>query len=174
MPYALRADEGGIMKPIETWDEADDLLQGLITCDGKIASEQNLMNDKCQEIKAKHGGIIKDYVTAQKEILETLESFFIAHEDDPEVEGKTYDGAFGKCGLRTTPPSVKPIGKMSWERVLARIIELGYKTKLLRPLVPSIKDIDRELLASEKTDEGTRKAIGVRLHQEERFWYEAK
>jgi len=162
------------MKPIKTWDEADDLIQSLITCDAKIASEQNLVNAKCQEIKAKHGGIIKDYVAAQKEILETLESFFIAHEDDPEVKGKTYDGAFGKCGLRMTPPSVKPIGKMSWERVFNRIVELGYKAKFLRPLIASKDDIDREMLASGKVDEATRKAIGVKLHQEERFWYEAK
>ena len=106
--------------------------------------------------------------------LEILESYFIGHEDDPEVKGKTYEGSYGKCGLRMTPPSVKPIGRMSWERVLNRIIELGYKAKFLRPLVPSIKDIDRELLASEKVDEPTRKAIGVKLHQEERFWYETK
>ena len=162
------------MKPIETWDEADDVLKTIILHDALIAADQLEMGQKCQDIKTKYGEGIKIRETDQKELLEALESFFIAHEDDSEVKGKTYDGPFGKCGLRTTPPSVKPIGRMSWERVLARIIELGYKAKLLRPLVPSMKDIDRELLASEKIDEGTRKAIGVKLHQEERFWYEAK
>jgi phage host-nuclease inhibitor protein Gam len=162
------------MKPIKTWDEADEALRSLIEADATIAEHQAKITSECQRIKVQYASTINGFEVQKKEVLEILEAYFIAHEDDPEVKGKTYEGAFGKCGLRTTPPSVKPIGRMSWERVLARIIELGYKTKLLRPLTPSIKDIDRELLASEKVDEGTRKAIGVKLHQEERFWYEPR
>ena len=162
------------MKPIETWDEADDLLKGLIVCDGKIASENELIVIRCQEIKTIHCGIIKDYDGQKKEILEALESFFIAHEDDSEIKGKTYDGPYAKCGLRMTPPSVKPTGRMTWERVLTRILDLGWAKKYLRPLGYTIKDINRELLASGEVDDGTRKAIGVKLHQEERFWYEIK
>jgi phage host-nuclease inhibitor protein Gam len=160
------------MKPIKTWDEVEELLRQLNALDSDIETETNIMNRECQEVKALHGDIIKINEGERKEILEILESYFIHHEDDAEVKGKTYEGVFGKCGLRMTPPSVKPIGRMSWERVLNRIIELGYKAKLLRPLVHTIKDIDRELLASEKIDGETRKAIGVKLHQEERFWYE--
>ncbi len=162
------------MKPIKTWDEMDAQLVNILSLDRSIEQETIERNRRCQEIKERHGAIIKGYESDRKEILEALESFFVAHEDDPEVKGKTYDGTYGKCGLRMTPPSVKPVGKMTWERVLTKIIELGYKAKLLRPLVHTIKDIDREALASDKVDDGIRKAIGVKLHQEERFWYETK
>ncbi len=162
------------MKPIRTWDEADELLRNLGGLDSTIEAEKNIMNRECQEIKAKHGDLIKIYEAKEKEILESLESYFIGHEDDAEIKGKTYEGAYGKCGLRLTPPSVKPVGKMTWERVLTRIIDLGWAKKYLRPLVHSIKDIDRELLASDKIDDVTRREIGVKLHQEERFWYEVK
>ncbi len=162
------------MKPIKTWDEVDALLSELASLDSAIDDHTNTMHRKCQEIKELHGGYIKACDSDKKEIAEVLEAFFIAHEDDPEIKGKTYEGPYGKCGLRMTPPSVKPIGKMTWERVLTRIIDLGWAKKYLRPLIHSIKDIDRELLASEKIDDITRREIGVKLHQEERFWYEAK
>lgn len=162
------------MKSIRTWDEADDFLCDLNNLDSSIETEQNTMNRECQEIKTRYGALIKVYEAEKKEILEALESFFIAHELDSEVKGKTYEGAFGKCGLRMTPPSVKPMGKMSWERVLTRITDLGWAKKYLRPLVYTIKDIDREFLASDKVDNITRREIGVKLHQEERFWYEVK
>lgn len=162
------------MKPIKNWDEADGYLANLGVLDSNIEKEANERDRLCQEIKEKYGMHIKGHEMVKKEILEALESFFIAHEDDAEVKGKTFEGTYGKCGLRLTPPSVKPIGKMSWERVLNRIYELGYRTKLLRPLVYTIKDIDRELLASDKIDDGTRKAIGIRLSQTELFWYQIK
>jgi phage host-nuclease inhibitor protein Gam len=162
------------MKPIKTWNKVDGYIAKLGLLDFNIDYEGNERDRLCQEIKKKYNGHIKDYEAAKKDILETLESFFVAHKDDPEVKGKTYEGPYGKCGLRLTPPSVKPIGKMTWERVFSRILELGYKTKFLRPLVHTIKDIDRELLATDKVNDDLRKEIGVKLHQEERFWYEAK
>ena len=162
------------MKPIKTWDEVDTLLQNLCGLDWSIQEEKNIMTRECEEIKARSGDIIKALDGTKKEIFEVLEPYFIAHEDDSEVKGKTYEGAFGKCGLRMTPPSVKPLGKMTWERVLSRIMDLGLKKIYLRPLVHNIKDIDRELLASDKVDDGARKVIGVKIHQEERFWYEVK
>jgi len=162
------------MKPIKTWDEVDGQLTNLAVLDSTIEKEANEMNRLCQEIKERHGRHIKGYEAVKKETLEVLESFFIVHEDDAEVKGKTFEGAYGKCGLRLTPPSVKPKGKMTWERILSRILDLDLGKKYLRPLVHTIKDIDRELLASEKIDDGARMVIGVRLHQEERFWYEVK
>jgi len=162
------------MKPIKTWDEADELLRNIIAVDCTIEAEQNLMKRECQEIKTRRGEYIKIYEAQKKDFLETLESYFIAHEDDSEVKGKTYEGPYAKCGLRLTPPAVKPLGRMTWERILTRILDLGWAKKYLRPLVHSIKDIDRELLASDKVDDTTRREIGVKLHQEERFWYEGK
>ena len=162
------------MKPIKTWDEVDTLLLNLYGIDSIIQEEKNIMIRECEEIKARSGDIIRARDGTKKEILEIIESFFIAHEDDSEVKGKTYEGICGKCGLRMTPPSVKPVGKTTWERVLNRILDLGYKAKLLRPLVHSIKDIDRELLASDRVSDEIRKEIGVKIHQEERFWYEIK
>jgi hypothetical protein len=163
------------MKPIKTWDEVDGQLTNLAVLDMTIKKEANERDRLCQEIKERHGRHIKGYEAIKKETLEALESFFIAHEDDSEVKGKTYEDPLGnKCGLRMTPPSVKPSGKMTWERVLSRILELSLGKIYLRPLVHNIKDIDRELLASDKVDDGARKVIGVKLHQEERFWYEVK
>jgi len=162
------------MKPIKTWDEADSCLAEVLAFDLYIEKNNNDMDRRCQEIKEKFTQAIKECEASRKEIVEALGSYFIAHEDDPEVKGKTHESAFGKYGIRLTPPSVKPIGKMSWERVLSRIIDLGYKSKLLRPLVHTIKDIDREKLASNQVADDVLKNIGVRRHQEERFWYEAK
>jgi phage host-nuclease inhibitor protein Gam len=162
------------MKPIKTWDEADNCLAEILALDLYVEKNNTDMDRRCQEIKEKFGRAIKECDASQKKLIEGLSSFFIAHEDDPEVKGKTHETVQGKCGLRLTPPSVKPIGKMSWERVLTRIIDLGYKSKLLRPLVHTIKDIDREKLASDQVTDDVLKSIGVRRHQEERFWYEAK
>jgi len=162
------------MQPIKTWDDADRFLADLGLLDSKIGEETNRMNLECQEVKKRHGEVIKNFEILKKKVLEVLEQFFIEHEDDAEVKGKTFEGDYGKCGLRMTPPSVKPFGKMTWERVLSRIMDLGLKKIYLRPLVHSIKDIDREFLASDKIDDGARKVIGVKLHQEERFWYEVK
>jgi phage host-nuclease inhibitor protein Gam len=162
------------MKPIKTWDEVDLALRGLASLDTVIEGERNDMNRECQNIKERYGARIKAQEDQKKEVLELLERFFVAHETDSEVKGKTYESNFGKCGLRMTPPAVKPIGRMTWERVLTRIIDLGWAKKYLRPLVHTIKDINRELLASKEVDDITRKEVGVKLHQEERFWYEIK
>ena len=159
---------------IKSWDDVDKYLDLLIKRDLEAEALTTGMNEACRKIKSEHGEYIKGLEIRNKEILESMEVFFIDHEDDPEVKGKTFEGMFGKCGLRLTPPSVKPLSKMTWEKVLSRILDLGYKTKLLRPVVPSVKDIDREFLASEKVNDDLRKEIGVRLHQEERFWYEPK
>ena len=162
------------MKPIKTWDEVDALLSDLVTIDLAIAKQETQRDSECQAIKERHAKYIKNHEAIKDLVLETLESFFIEHETDSEVKGKTYDGLYAKCGLRMTPPSVKPVGRMSWERVLTRIVDLGWAKKYLRPLGYTIKDINRELLASGEVDDGTRKTIGVKLHQEERFWYESK
>lgn len=160
---------------IKTWDQVDGFMLNLGGLDSTIEKHIINMNDQCQRIKEECGKHIKMYQDSRDEVLEALEEFFIAHEDDPEVKGKTYEDPIGnKCGLRMTPPSVKPLGKMTWEKVLVRIVGLGYIKKLLRPLVFSIKDIDREMLASDKVSDDLRKEIGVKLHQEERFWYEVK
>ena len=159
---------------IKSWDEVDNLLSELASIDSDIKEQTNAMNRRCQKIKLFYGERINACEFDQKNIIENLGLFFIDHEDDPEIKGKTFEGTYGKCGLRLTPPSVKPFGKMTWEKVLMRIVGLGYIKKLLRPSVFSIKDIDRELLASDKVNDDLRKEIGVKLHQEERFWYEVK
>jgi hypothetical protein len=157
---------------IKNWSDLDQTILKLGNLDLEIERQSNQMQVRCLQIKKEHQELIDLCETNKKDLLKETEGFFLDHES--EVKGRTYEGTFGKCGLRLTPPAVKPAGKMTWERVLSRILDLGYKSKLLRPLVHTIKDIDRELLSSDKISEDLRKEIGVKLSQSENFWYEVK
>jgi len=157
---------------IKTWDDVDRALSEIGTCDIEIENLQGVMKAEIMPIKLKYEGKISEQEQKKKPLLEAIEVFFLDHES--EVTGRSWEGAFGKCGLRLSPPALKPTGKMTWERVLSRILDLGYKNKYLRPLIHTVRDIDKETLLSEKVSDKIRTEIGVKISQDEKFWYEVK
>lgn len=156
---------------MKSWGDVDESLTLIGDYDLNVEKLNNIMKTECKSIKEKYEVLIAEQKGKREPLLEAVESFFRDHES--EVQGRSWEGVYGKCGLRLTPPALKPAGKMTWERVLSRIIDLGQR-KFLRPLVHSVRDIDRELLASEKVTDEQRREIGVKMEQDERFWYEIK
>jgi phage host-nuclease inhibitor protein Gam len=155
---------------MKNWQDVDWALSEIGDYDLNIEKLNNTMKIECKSIKNEYEMIIAEQEEKRRPLMEAVEAFFRDHEAD--VKGRTWEGALAKCGLRLTPPALKPSGKMTWERVLARILDLGYKSKFLRPLVHTVRDIDREALGN--TSDDVRREVGVKIEQDEKFWYEVK
>ena len=123
-------------------------------------------------IKDEYEEKISEQEHIRKPLLGKIEVFFRAHES--EVEGRSWEGIFGKCGLRLSPPSLELMAKMTWQKVLLKIVGLGYKKTFLRPLVYNVRHIKKDELLSDKVLDEIRRSIGVKKDQEENFWYEVK
>jgi phage host-nuclease inhibitor protein Gam len=155
---------------IKTWEDVDGALSLVGDFDLNVEKLNNIMKTECKSIKYKFEALITEQEEKRKPLIEAVESFFRDHE--AEVKTRSWEGSLAKCGLRLTPPALKPSGKMTWERVLSRILELGYKSKFLRPLVHTVRDIDREALGN--TSDDVRREVGVKIDQNEVFWYQVK
>lgn len=112
-------------------------------------------------------------LTALQETAELLEAKIQSWADKNPGEfekRKSIEMIHGICGYRTSPPSVRLIRGVTWEKSIA-LIEGRYPD-----LIRTKKEADKEglLAGREVLTEADYKAIGLRIDQDEKFYVEVR
>lgn len=85
-----------------------------------------------------------------------------------EKRSKSAETPLSRYGFRTGTPALKPLRKLSWEKIVENIQKLKL-TQFLR----STFEVDKQALLTAQTD-APLSEIGVRVSQEETFFIEPK
>ena len=158
-----------IAKTIFTREQTEEAMRLLAIETYKLDAEEAAFNKELASVRTKH----EAEITAFKETIELLEAQIRSWADktpDAFAKKKSVELIHGTCGYRTSPPSIKPIPGVTWEKVTA-ILDSK------RPdFIRTVKQIDKEaLLASRSIMKADDYAmLGLRIHQPEEFYIDPK
>jgi phage host-nuclease inhibitor protein Gam len=84
---------------------------------------------------------------------------------------KSIEMSHGVIGFRTGTPKLKPLSGWTWDRVLEKLLRLGYD-QFLRTKT----EVDKEAIIGCREDllDGDLKAMGIKITQDESFYVEPK
>ena len=151
---------------IKGWEEVDSALRTIGEIDIEIEKKEGLANLRINDIKEKLAAELNGKLARKARLEKDLEEFMEARKSEI-APAKSKKLNFGAIGLRTCPPKLKLAAKMTWAKVVEKIQALKL-TKYLRFPDP---EVDKEKLKQEANFE-TMKEIGVRICNDDEFWYE--
>ena len=158
-----------IAKTSFTREQAEEAMRLLAIETYKLDAEQAALNKELAAVRTKH----EAEICAFQETIDLLEAQIRSWADktpDAFAKKKSVDMVHGTCGYRTSPPSIKPIPGVTWEKVKA-ILDSK------RPdFIRVVKEVDKEaLLAARSMMKADDYAIlGLRLNQPEEFFVDPK
>ena len=158
-----------IAKTPFTREQAEESMRLLAIETYKLDAEEASLNKELATVRTKH----EAEITAFKETIELLEAQIRSWADktpDAFAKKKSVDMVHGTCGYRTSPPSIKTIPGVTWEKVTA-ILDSK------RPdFIRTVKEVDKEaLLASRSIMKADDYAmLGLRINQPEEFFVDPK
>ena len=158
-----------IAKTVFTREQAEEAMRLLAIETYKLDAEEAALNKELAAIRAKH----EAEITAFQETIELLEAQVRSWADkNPETfaKKKSVDMVHGTYGYRTSPPSIKPVPGVTWEKVQA-ILDSK------RPdFIRVKKEVDKDaLLAARSLMTADDFAIlGLRINQPEEFYADPK
>lgn len=158
-----------IAKTVFTREQAEESMRLLAIETYKLDAEEAALNKELAAVRVKHEACI----TAYQETIELLEAQVRSWADkspDSFSKKKSVDMVHGTCGYRTSPPSIKPVPGVTWEKVKA-ILDSK------RPdFIRVIKEVDKEALLAARSlmtaDDFA--VLGLRIHQPEEFYVDPK
>lgn len=158
-----------IAKTVFTREQAEESMRLLAIETYKLDAEQAALNKELAAVRMKH----EAEITAFQETIDLLEAQIRSWADkspDSFSKKKSVDMVHGTCGYRMSPPSIKTIPGVTWEKVTAIL-------NSKRPdFIRTVKEVDKEaLLAARsimKPDDFA--VLGLRIHQPEEFYVDPK
>lgn len=158
-----------IAKTAFTREQAEEAMRLLAIETYKLDAEEATLNKELAAVRTKH----EAEITAFQETIELLEAQVRSWADknpDTFAKKKSVDMVHGTCGYRTSPPSIKPVPGVTWEKVQA-ILDSK------RPdFIRTRKEIDKDALLAARAilkTEGLTE-LGLRIHQPEEFFVDPK
>ncbi len=150
---------------IKSWEEADAALRTIGEIEIEVEKKEGLANLRINDIKERLAGELNGGLARKARLVKDLEEFMDRNQGELG-QAKSRKLNFGALGLRLAPPKLKPVAKMTWAKVVAKLKETGLD-RFLRYPEP---EPDKEALKA--ADAETQKQAGVRVCSEEFFWYE--
>ena len=151
---------------IKDWEEADLALRQIGEIEIEVEKKEGVANLKINDIKEKLAGELNGKLARKARLEKDLEEFFEVRQAEV-APAKSRKLNFGALGIRSNPSKLKPLGKNTWEKIVAKIQELNLGEFLRFP----DPEPDKEKIKAEADGE-TMKAIGVRVCSNDEFWYE--
>ena len=150
---------------IRSWEEVDSALRTIGEIDIETEKKEGLANLRINDIKEKLAAELNGKLARKARLEKDLQEFLDMHQTELG-QAKSRKLNFGSLGFRFAPPKLKLIAKMTWAKVVEKLKELRLD-KFLRYPDP---EPDKEAL--KQADMETMKAVGVRICNDEFFWYE--
>jgi phage host-nuclease inhibitor protein Gam len=151
---------------IRDWAGADEALAEIRQEEQFVAAREADKAGELQGIQAHYDGVIQPALQRRDALAKALEEFvgFRRGELGP---GKSRDLNHGRVGFRLGQPALKTLARWTWAKVLECLIHQRART-----YIRVRHEVDREALIRSGLDNEALKGFGVRVAQEERFYYE--
>ena len=149
---------------IATLDDADAALARIAALKTQISLEELALKEGVDALKAKCAAACEQPRAAVAALEQALMAFALARKGELFANPKSRNLLFGSLGFRASS-SLKPVPKMTWERVLGVLKEKG-----MASCIRLREEVDREALR--RLDAATLAGVGCRLIQEDAFFYE--
>ncbi len=158
---------------LTSWSDAERTLESMAKLQSFIANMEADMNRDITTIKAKYGSAT---VEQRKQLLALeadLEAFAIQNKTEFE-KSRSKEFNHGILGFRFGKPKAALFNrKFSWDIVLDLV-----KTKFGKAYIRTSYDVNKEAIlndyASGKLTDSALSVVGIKIDQDERFYYEIK
>lgn len=149
---------------IATLDDADATLARIAALKSAIDLEELALKEGVDALKARCAAACEPHRAAMRDLERALMTFALARKGELFSGPKSRNLLFGSLGFRASS-SLKPVPRMTWERVLGVLKEKG-----MASCIRLREEVDREALR--RLDAATLAGVGCRLIQEDAFFYE--
>lgn len=154
---------------IRGWDGADRSLGEIRKLEAKVQEMDAAKLAEVQRVQEKHTAKIQPMLERIGLLAKGLQDFAEFHREDLGAQ-KSKKLNHGLVGFRLGHPSLKTLPKWTWKKVLACVKGSRWADRFVRVK----EEVAKDLLLGSNLDPEEMKALGVRMVQEERFFYEAK
>ena len=154
---------------LNSWSEVDSSLKAIAVIQTKIGKEESDWNEERLKLQNKYTGVLDRY-NAEKIGLERDIQLFCESQKDIFAEQRSRALNYGTVGFRLGNGALKTLKGITWEAAKSLIkSSKKWREKFLR-----IKeDIDKNAILSAGLKKEELAKIGVYIHQEDGFYYEA-
>ena len=151
---------------IRSWAGADGALAEVRELEGEIARLERNKQFEFAQIGEQHDARILPTLQRRDVLAKALEEFATMNRGDLGT-AKSKQLNAGTLGFRLGQPSLKTMAKLTWEKVL-EILQVNKMKKFIRVKT----EVDKQALLASGLDAESLKGFGVRIVQEERFFYD--
>lgn len=161
-------------KPVAKELTAEDMHSAIAVFAASSGAETSLnaqMEEEITAIQLRYAPRLEVIQQQKTEAFETVQTYCNQHKDSLFTTGKSFDTTVAKVGFRTGNLSLKPVSKMTWEKVLPLV-------KIAMPeYVRIVEDVAKDKILADRNKEAVAlhlSGVGLRVVQEERFFIEVK
>lgn len=147
---------------LKSWDEVNKSLKTIGECEIAISTIEAEMNLKINDAKTEADKLIKPLKEQIKTAKEQVEGFTEEHKAD--IEGKTKQLTFGRCGFRQSTTVSVPTKKI--EKIIANLKKFGMEN-----CIKISETVNKDVLST-YSDKDIAK-VGATKKVEDKFWCEA-
>lgn len=161
-------------KPVAKELTAEDMHSAISVFAASSGAETSLTAQMEEEIKAIHLKYAPrlEVIQQQKaEAFETVQAYCTKNKEELFKKGKSFDTTVGSVGFRTGKHTLKPISKMTWDKVLT-LVKVS-----LPDYVRTIEEVAKDKILADRHTQAVAPhlaTVGLRVVQEERFFIELK
>lgn len=151
-----------------SWAEVDESLRMIALENAAVKKAEARMNEEVLAIQKRFDEETRagrDTVTAKEK---EIELYCIEHRDE-FVGSKTKELNYGIISFRNPPPKLSCLRGFTWETVLALIKKLK-----MDHFVRIKEEVDKDAIKEQMPDAAELAQIGLKLDQNEQFYYETK
>ena len=153
---------------LTSWADVDESLRVIALENAAVKKAEARMNEEVLAIQKRHEeetrGAREKVVANEKQI----ELYCIEHRDE-FVGSKTKDLNYGTVSFRNPPAKLTLLHGFTWETVLALLKKLK-----MDQFVRMKEEVDKDAIKEQLPDAEELAQVGLRLAQNEQFYYETK
>lgn len=154
---------------LKSWEEVDSALKALAVISSKLMKEEASMNEDQLKIQQKYQPIT-DRLNAEKIGLERDIQLYCEGNKSMFDETRSFSLNYGKVGFRLGTGALKTLKGITWEAAKS----LVKSSKKWRDNFLRVKeDLDKNAILSSGLKKEELAKLGVYIHQEDAFYYEA-
>jgi phage host-nuclease inhibitor protein Gam len=151
------------------WEDFNKALRRVALIDLRVAEADQKRQTAILEItkifEQQTAVALKD----RADVIEQLEIFYRAHRKEVEAEGRrSMEFTYGKAGMRKGAPKLTLRKRWNWEKVKDALRLAFADGRFLRVK----EDVDKEAVKAAALPEEQLAELGLRIVQEEEFWFE--
>ena len=161
---------------LHSWEAVDAALARLSKLQPQVARLQARLEAGLALVKERHQRQLASLAEETEALRAAIGDFLRSHRAELVQNGgrKSRQLSYGRVGLHLSPPKLTTTGRTTWEKVLERVVRLPppLRQKLMRTRELLDREALKKAIASGELPPEQRKALGVRIEQQEQPYYD--